>query len=121
MFVDLGGPSRRAYSSAPSRPGTLTAAEQAAFEIASISLAQARELVELYAEKGDPKVRAGGARDTWTRYIAEGSPLWLMSPRPPRPSRSSGLLDAGLETPGALPDARVVTPRRADPADEGAA
>ena len=34
----------------------VTAAEQAAFEIAFISLAQARELVELYAENGDPKV-----------------------------------------------------------------
>ena len=35
--------------------GNLTAAEQAAFEVAFVPLAQARVLVELYAEKGDPK------------------------------------------------------------------
>ena len=35
--------------------GNLTAAEQAAFEVAFVPLAQARSLVELYAEKGDPK------------------------------------------------------------------
>ena len=35
--------------------GNLTAAEQAAFELPFISLADARELVELYAEKGDRK------------------------------------------------------------------
>ena len=35
--------------------GNLIAAEQAAFEISFIPLAQVRLLVELYAEKGDPK------------------------------------------------------------------
>ena len=51
----------------------LTAAEQAAFEIAFISLAQARELVELYAEKGDPKYERAALKYL-ARYMAEGSP-----------------------------------------------
>ena len=51
----------------------LTAAEQAAFEIPFISLAQARELVELYAEKGDPKYERAALKYL-TRYMAEGSP-----------------------------------------------
>jgi len=40
----------------------LTAAEQAAFEVAFVQLAQARALVELYAEHGDPKVRPCSAQ-----------------------------------------------------------
>ena len=51
---DLGRPSRRT-TPASLAARNLTSAEQAAFEIAFISLEQARELVELYAEKGDPK------------------------------------------------------------------
>ena len=35
--------------------GNLTAAEQAAFEVAFVPLPEARGLVELYAEKGHPK------------------------------------------------------------------
>ena len=35
--------------------GHLTAAEQAAFEVALVPLAQARALVDLSAEHGDPK------------------------------------------------------------------
>jgi len=51
----------------------LTSAKQAAFEIPFISLAQARELVELYAEKGDPKYERAALKYL-TRYMAEGSP-----------------------------------------------
>jgi len=47
--------------------GNLTAAEQAAFEIA------ARELVELYAEKGGPKYDRA-ALEYLTRSMAEGNP-----------------------------------------------
>ncbi len=35
--------------------GNLVAAEQAAFDIGFVPLTDARALVELYAEKGDPK------------------------------------------------------------------
>jgi len=51
----------------------LTSAEQAAFEIAFISLVQARELVELYAEKGDAKYERAALRYL-ARFLAEGSP-----------------------------------------------
>jgi hypothetical protein len=51
----------------------LTSAEQAAFEIAFISLVQARELVELYAEKGDVKYERAALRYL-ARFLAEGSP-----------------------------------------------
>ena len=51
MFVTSEGrPGARLQRALAAR--NLTAAEQAAFEIPFISLAQARELVELYAEKG---------------------------------------------------------------------
>ena len=53
--------------------GNLTAAEQAAFEIPFISLAQARELVELYAEKGDRKYERAALKYL-TRYMAEAQP-----------------------------------------------
>ena len=61
-----------------SRPGAraarnLTSARQAAFEIPFISLAQARELVELYAEKGDPKYERAALKYL-TRYMAEENP-----------------------------------------------
>jgi hypothetical protein len=49
MFRDLGRASRRSAATR-ARAGTLTAAEQAAFETASVPLARARALVELYAE-----------------------------------------------------------------------
>ena len=50
----------------------LTSAEQAAFEIAFISLEQARDLVELYAEKGDPKYERAALKYL-ARYMAERS------------------------------------------------
>ena len=73
----------RTFVTSDGRPGArlqralaarnLISAEQAAFEIAFISLAQARELVELYAEKGDPKYERAALKYL-TRYMAEGSP-----------------------------------------------
>lgn len=53
--------------------GNLTAAEQAAFEVAFVSLADARALVELYAEKGDRKYERAALRYL-ARYLAEASP-----------------------------------------------
>ena len=53
--------------------GNLTAAEQAAFEVAFVALAQARSLVELYAEKGDPKYERAALKYL-ARYLAEGEP-----------------------------------------------
>ena len=53
--------------------GNLTAAEQAAFEAAFVPLAQARSLVELYAEKGDPKYERAALKYQ-ARYLTEGSP-----------------------------------------------
>ena len=53
--------------------GNLTAAEQAAFEIPFISLAQARALVELYAEKGDRKFERAALKYL-ARYLSEASP-----------------------------------------------
>jgi hypothetical protein len=53
--------------------GNLTAAEQAAFEIPFIPLARARELVELYAEKGDPKYERAALKYL-ARYLAEENP-----------------------------------------------
>ena len=52
---------------------SLTSAEPAAFEIASIQLEQARELVELYAEKGDPKYERAALKYL-ARYMPEGIP-----------------------------------------------
>ena len=53
--------------------GNLAAAEQAAFEIPFIPLASARTLVELYAEKGDPKFERAALKYL-ARYLAEGKP-----------------------------------------------
>ena len=53
--------------------GNLTAAEQAAFEVAFVPLTNARALVELYAEQGDPKYERAALKYL-TRYMAEGSP-----------------------------------------------
>ena len=53
--------------------GNLTAAEQAAFEVAFVPLAQARALVELYAEHGDPKYERAALKYL-ARYLAEGEP-----------------------------------------------
>ena len=53
--------------------GNLTAAEQAAFEVPFVPLARARELVELYAEKGDPKYERAALKYL-ARYLAEEKP-----------------------------------------------
>jgi len=53
--------------------GNLTAAEQAAFEVAFVPLAQARALVELYAEHGDPKYERAALKYL-ARYLTEGEP-----------------------------------------------
>jgi hypothetical protein len=51
----------------------LTAAEQAAFELPFVPLAHARALVELYAEKGDPKYERAALKYL-SRYLTEGDP-----------------------------------------------
>ena len=51
----------------------LTAAEQAAFELPFIPLAEARALVELYAEKGDRKYERAALKYL-TRYLSEANP-----------------------------------------------
>ena len=53
--------------------GNLIAAEAAAFEISFIPLVQARLLVELYAEKGDPKFERAALKYL-ARYLAEEKP-----------------------------------------------
>ena len=53
--------------------GNLTAAEQAAFEVAFVPLAQARALVELYAEHGDPKYERAALKYL-SRYLTEAKP-----------------------------------------------
>ena len=69
MFVTSEGrPGARLQRALAAR--NLTSAEQAAFEFAFISLEQARELVELYAEKGDPKYERAALKylaATWPR------------------------------------------------------
>ena len=70
---DLGGPSRRTTPARALAVGNLTAAEQAAFEVAFVPLAQARSLVELYAEKSDPKYERAALKYL-SRYLTEGSP-----------------------------------------------
>jgi len=75
--------------------GNLIAAEQAAFEVAFVPLAEARALVELYAEKGDRKYERAGLKYP-ARYIGEAnthrSPTWRRSP----PCAERGLLMRGL-------------------------
>jgi hypothetical protein len=53
--------------------GNLIAAEQAAFEVAFVPLAEARALVELYAEKGDPKFERAALKYL-RRYVDEANP-----------------------------------------------
>lgn len=53
--------------------GNLIAAEQAAFEVAFVPIAQARQLVELYAEKGDPKYERAALKYL-RRYMDEALP-----------------------------------------------
>ncbi len=51
----------------------VTAAEQAAFEVPFVPLAEARALVELYAKKSDRKYEGPRSR-TYGRYMAEANP-----------------------------------------------
>ena len=53
--------------------GNLIAAEQAAFEIPFVPLAEARALVELYAEKGDRKFERAALKYL-RRYLDEADP-----------------------------------------------
>jgi hypothetical protein len=53
--------------------GNLTAAEQTAFEVAFVPLAQARDCVELRAEKGDPKYERAALKYL-ARCLAEEKP-----------------------------------------------
>lgn len=53
--------------------GNLTAAEQAAFEVPFVPLTEARALIELYAEKGDPKYERAALRFL-RRYLDEAEP-----------------------------------------------
>ena len=75
MFVTSEGrPGARLQRALAAR--NLTAAEQAAFEIAFISLADARALVELYAEKGDKKFERAALKYL-ARYMAEEKPTLM--------------------------------------------
>ena len=113
MFVTSEGrPGARLQRALAAR--NLTAAEQAAFEIAFVSLAQARELVELYAEKGDPKYERA-ALQYLARYLAEGNPSLADVAQIAAVLAERGLLIRGLSAPGGLMGARMVTPRRAAP------
>ena len=51
----------------------LAAAEQAAFEVSFVPLADARALVELYAEKGDRKFERAALKYL-RRYMEEANP-----------------------------------------------
>ena len=53
--------------------GNLIAAEQAAFEVPFVPLAEARALVELYAEKGDRKYERAALKYL-RRYLDEANP-----------------------------------------------
>ncbi len=53
--------------------GNLIAAEQAAFEVPFVPLAEARAFVELYAEKGDRKFERAALKYL-ARYMAEAAP-----------------------------------------------
>ena len=53
--------------------GNLTAAEQAAFEVPFVPLTEARALLELYAEQGEPKFERAALRYL-RRYLDEADP-----------------------------------------------
>ena len=53
--------------------GNLAAAEQAAFEVPFVPLTEARALLELYAEKGDPKYERAALKYL-RRYLDEADP-----------------------------------------------
>ena len=72
MFVTAEGRPGARFRRAVER-GNLTAAEQAAFELAFVSLADARALLELYAEKGDRKYERAALKYL-RRYLDEAGP-----------------------------------------------
>ena len=77
MFVTSDGhPGARLQRALAAR--NLPAAEQAAFEIPFIPLADARALVELYAEKGDRKYERAALKYL-PRYLARRSRTWPRS------------------------------------------
>ncbi len=53
--------------------GNLTAAEQAAFEVPFVPLESARAMLELYAERGDPKYERAALKYL-RRYLGEADP-----------------------------------------------
>ena len=72
MFVTSEGhPGARLQRALAAR--NLNSAEQAAFEVAFVPLAEARALVELYAEKGDRKFERAALKYLG-RYLAEANP-----------------------------------------------
>ena len=101
MFVTSEGrPGARLQRTLAAR--NLTAAEQAAFEIA------ARELVELYAEKGGPKYERA-ALEYLTRSMAEGNPSLADVAQIAAVLAERGLLMRGLWT---RPPTQLVRSRR---------
>jgi hypothetical protein len=68
--------------------GNLTAAEQAAFEVPFVPLADARALVELYAEKGDRKFERAALKYL-RRYMDEADPSLPDVAQAPRCSPSA--------------------------------
>jgi hypothetical protein len=75
--------------------GNLTAAEQAAFEVPFVPLADARALVELYAEKGDPKYERAALKYL-TRYMTEANPSLADAAQVAALLAERGLLMRGL-------------------------
>ena len=94
MFVTSEGrPGARLQRALAAR--NLTRAEQAAFEVPFVPLESARELVELYAEKGDPKYERAALKYL-TRYMAEGNPSLADVARIAAVLAERGLLMRGL-------------------------
>ncbi len=75
--------------------GNLTAAEQAAFEVSFVPLADARALVELYAEKGDRKFERAALKYL-VRYLAEANPSLMDVAQVAALLAERGLLMRGL-------------------------
>ena len=69
---DLGGPSRRTTPARP-RGREPDRRRTGRLEVAFVPLAQARALVELYAEKGDPKYERAALKYL-ARYLTEEKP-----------------------------------------------
>jgi len=73
VFVTAEGRPGARFSRAVERGNLTAAAEQAAFELAFVALADARALVELYAEKGDRKYERAALKYL-RRYLDEAGP-----------------------------------------------